>query len=144
MLLPLAMLPSQLLLLGACCSFPGHAAPPRGMLLALGMLLPLACCSLSGHAACPGNAALLGMLLPLVWCCPPGMLLPLCMLFPLGIMLPPLPRACRSTMGMLLSQKNINWRFAPMDHNFVTERFFLWEVFIHLALNFVTLFQKYF
>ncbi len=31
-----------------------------------------------------------------------------------------------------------------MDHNFVTERFFLREVFKHLALNFVTLFQKYF
>jgi hypothetical protein len=30
-----------------------------------------------------------------------------------------------------------------LDHNFVTEGFFLREVFLHLALYFVTLFQKY-
>ncbi len=70
------------------------------------------------------------------------MLLPMGMLLPLGIMLPPLPWTVdRSTVGMLLSQKK---SVAPLDHNFVTERFFLWRVFINLALNFVTLFQKYF
>jgi hypothetical protein len=104
------------------------------MLLPLGILLPQLAAPPGpgqfGHAYPPGHdvASLPGH------AAPPG-----------HDATPP-PQACCSPMHATqqCSAKNRNLGIAPMDHYFVTKRFFLWEVFIHLALNFVTLFQKYF
>jgi hypothetical protein len=133
MLLPLAhCFPSMLL-----------PPPPPGILLP-----PLG----SGHTAPSQNAAPPSILLVL----PLGnvvLLLP-CqqppspdMMLPLGMMLSPKHAAFLCMLlfhGHAAQAKNRILIAPPMGHYFVTKGFFLWEVIIHLALNFVTLFQKYF
>jgi hypothetical protein len=79
-----------------------------------------------GHAAPPAHDA----------APPPGMLLFL------GMMLSHPPS--HQVMGMLQRQKNRNRSVASMDHYFVTEGISFWVVFLHLALNFVTILKKYF
>jgi hypothetical protein len=81
---------------------------------------------------------LLGMLLPLLMMLPP----PPGMLLSLGMMLSHPPS--HQVMGMLQRQKNRNRSVASMDHYFVTEGISFWVVFLHLALNFVTILKKYF
>jgi hypothetical protein len=84
-----------------------------------------------------GLAAPLFMMLPPS----PGIMLPLDMMLPLGMML---SCACRLYHGHVVQANNRNLILPPMDIISSQRGFFLGEVFIHLALNFVTLFQKYF
>ncbi len=81
------------------------------------------------------------MLCRALLCCSPS----IAYWFPKNATLPghAAPSACSSPAGHAAKAKNWNWSVEPMDHNFVTEGFFLREVFLHLALYFVTLFQKY-
>jgi hypothetical protein len=137
MLLPLGMLsppehsssPGMLLSLDNghavspfACGFPVHSAPPW------------ACCApreFLGHDALPWACCVTLKILLYLACCPHGMLLPLGMKLPLGH---------AALLCMLLSHGHAA---KTVGHYFVTLGFSLWDVSLHLALNFVTLFQTY-